>query len=30
MVNKKIKASLKYGLKPILCVGEDLAQNEPA
>lgn len=27
-VNKKIKAALKHGLTPIVCVGEDLAQNE--
>lgn len=27
-VNKKIKAALAYGLKPIVCVGENLAQNE--
>lgn len=28
MVNKKIKAALKAGLKPILCVGEKLEENE--
>lgn len=27
-VNKKIKAALKHGLTPIVCVGESLAQNE--
>jgi triosephosphate isomerase (TIM) len=27
-VNKKIKLALKYGLKPIVCVGETLEQNE--
>jgi triosephosphate isomerase len=27
-VNKKIKAALKHGLKPIVCVGENLDQNE--
>ncbi len=27
-VNKKIKTALAHGLVPILCVGEDLAQNE--
>jgi triosephosphate isomerase len=27
-VNKKIKAALAHGLVPIVCVGEDLAQNE--
>lgn len=27
-VNKKIKAALKYGLKPIVCVGETLEQRE--
>ncbi len=27
-VNKKIKAALAYGLKPIVAVGESLAQNE--
>ncbi|MFH0847625.1 MAG: triose-phosphate isomerase [Chloroflexota bacterium] len=28
VVNKKIKAALKAGLKPILCVGENLKENE--
>jgi len=28
IVNKKVKAALKFGLKPILCVGEDLDQRE--
>ncbi|MFC2047826.1 triose-phosphate isomerase [Chloroflexota bacterium] len=28
VVNKKIRASLKVGLKPILCVGERLEENE--
>jgi triosephosphate isomerase len=28
MVNKKIKAALAHNLKPIICVGENLAQNE--
>ncbi|MBN1863058.1 MAG: triose-phosphate isomerase [Dehalococcoidales bacterium] len=28
VVNKKIKAALKVGLKPILCVGERLEDNE--
>ncbi|MFC1847392.1 triose-phosphate isomerase [Chloroflexota bacterium] len=28
IVNKKIKAALKAGLKPILCVGERLEENE--
>jgi triosephosphate isomerase len=27
-VNKKIKAALKAGLKPVLCVGEKLEENE--
>lgn len=27
-VNKKVKASLAYGLKPIIAVGESLAENE--
>lgn len=27
-VNKKIKAALSYGLKPIVCVGESLEQRE--
>lgn len=28
MVNKKVKASLAYGLKPILCLGERLEERE--
>lgn len=28
IVNKKLKAAFKVGLKPILCVGEKLEQNE--
>jgi triosephosphate isomerase len=28
LVNKKIKAAIKHGIKPILCVGENLAENE--
>ena len=28
VVNKKLRAALKVGLKPILCVGERLEQNE--
>jgi triosephosphate isomerase len=28
MVNKKIKAALAHGLKPIVCVGESLEQNK--
>jgi len=28
VVNKKLKAALEYGLKPILCVGERLEENE--
>jgi len=28
MVNCKVKAALAHGLTPIICVGEDLAQNE--
>ena len=28
VVNKKIQAALKVGLKPILCVGERLEENE--
>ena len=28
IINKKIMASLKHGLKPILCVGESLEQRE--
>jgi len=27
-INKKVKAALKIGLKPILCIGEKLAENE--
>lgn len=27
-VNKKVKAALAYGMTPIICVGESLAQNE--
>jgi triosephosphate isomerase len=27
-VNRKVKAALAHGLAPIICVGEDLAQNE--
>ena len=27
-VNKRIKAALKYGLKPIVCIGETLAERE--
>lgn len=27
-VNRKVKAALKHGLIPIVCVGENLAQNE--
>ncbi|MCC6191813.1 MAG: triose-phosphate isomerase [Anaerolineales bacterium] len=27
-VNKKVKAALPYGLTPIICVGENLAENE--
>jgi triosephosphate isomerase len=27
-IHKKIRAALKHGLKPILCVGESLAQRE--
>jgi triosephosphate isomerase len=27
-VNRKVKAALAHGLAPIVCVGEDLAQNE--
>lgn len=27
-VNKKIKAALKYGIKPIICVGETLEERE--
>jgi triosephosphate isomerase len=28
MVNKKLHAALSHGLKPILCVGENLQQNQ--
>jgi triosephosphate isomerase (TIM) len=28
IVNKKLKAAVKSGLKPILCIGETLAENE--
>jgi triosephosphate isomerase len=28
LINKKVKAALKAGLKPILCVGERLEENE--
>jgi triosephosphate isomerase len=28
MINKKLKAAIKAGLKPILCVGERLEENE--
>jgi triosephosphate isomerase len=28
IVNKKLKAALKYGIKPILCIGEKLEENE--
>ena len=28
IVNKKVKSALKYGLKPIVCVGETLNQRE--
>ena len=28
MVNKKLHAALAHGLKPIVCVGENLAQNQ--
>jgi triosephosphate isomerase len=27
-VNRKVKAALKHGLKPIVCIGENLAENE--
>ncbi len=27
-VNKKVRAAFKYGLKPIVCIGESLAQRE--
>ena len=28
IINNKVKAALKYGIKPILCVGEKLEENE--
>lgn len=28
LVNKKVQAALRHGLRPIVCVGENLAQNE--
>jgi len=28
IINKKVKATLKVGLKPILCIGEKLEENE--
>lgn len=28
IVNRKMKAALRHGLKPIMCVGENLEQNE--
>jgi len=28
MINKKIKAALHYGIRPILCIGENLKQKE--
>jgi triosephosphate isomerase len=28
MVNKKLKAAISFGFKPILCIGETLAENE--
>lgn len=28
LINKKVLAALKVGLKPILCIGEQLAENE--
>lgn len=28
IVNRKMKAALRHGLKPIMCVGENLKQNE--
>src|SRR5512136_281833 len=28
IVNRKVKAALKFNLKPIMCVGETLAENE--
>src|SRR4030042_1728365 len=30
LVNKKVKKAFEYGLKPILCVGESLQDNEAA
>ncbi len=27
-INRKVRAALKHGLRPILCIGETLAQNE--
>jgi triosephosphate isomerase len=30
LVNKKVKKAFEYGLKPILCVGESLEDNEAA
>lgn len=27
-VNRKVRAALKHGLKPIVCIGENLAENE--
>ena len=30
IINKKVKAALKIGLKPILCIGEKLEDNEAA
>ena len=28
VVNRKLKAAIKHGLKPIMCVGENLAEND--
>jgi triosephosphate isomerase len=28
IINKKLKAALKYGIEPILCIGEKLEENE--
>jgi triosephosphate isomerase (TIM) len=28
VVNRKVKAAIRHGLKPIMCVGENLAENE--
>ena len=28
IINKKVKATLEFGIKPVLCVGETLEQNE--